>query len=159
MHGATPYPTLLVGFRWTRRQALARGLRLGGFGAVVAFGVALAVGVPPAAWAAIVGAPLVLGAALGLARRRYIGADVDDLGIHQVPAAPRSFAPWHRIEDIRTERRHRRKVVSIYLDSGVAVRMRAPYDGPLLGHDPLFEQKIFTLLNLWETHRSWSRHT
>ncbi|HEY3009386.1 MAG TPA: hypothetical protein VGJ63_15140 [Micromonosporaceae bacterium] len=158
MHGAASDPTPLVGFRWTRPQALARGLRLGGFGALVAGAIALAVGPPPLVWAAVVGAPLALGAAVGLARRRHLGADVDDSGIHQVPAAPHSFAPWHQIEDIRTERRRRRTVVSIYLASGAAVLMRAPYDGPLLAHDPLFEQKIFTLLNLWETHRTWSPH-
>jgi hypothetical protein len=176
MYGAGSYPTLLVGFRWTWRQALARGLQLGAFLALAVIAVALAavgvprlvdrlasggggsVNLPPLAWVAIIVVPLLLGAAIGLARGRHIGADVDDLGIHQVPSAPRSFAPWQRIADIRAERRRRRTVVSVYLDSGAMLRLRAPYDGPLLAHDPLFEQKMFNLRNLWETHRRWDLH-
>jgi len=45
-------------------------------------------------------------------------------------------------------------VVAAYLDSGRVIRLRAPYDGGLLDHDPDFERKFFTLRNLWETHRN-----
>lgn len=173
MRGVGSDATPLVGFRWTRRQALARGLRLG---LLLTLGTTaaglVAVGIPrlfdrlrdgpgggltlrPLAWVTIVGLPLLAGALIGLSRGRHIGADLDDLGIHQVPPVPRTFAPWQRIADIRAERHRRRTVVSVYLDSGVILSMRAPYDGALLAHDPLFEQKVFTLRNLWETHRRW----
>jgi hypothetical protein len=163
MHGARPHPSVIVGFRWTPRQALARGLRLGAFlvpAAAAAGLIAVAAGAAPAppAWAAVVGVPLLLGAGIGLARGRHIGTDVDDQGIQQVPAEPRSFVPWHRVVDVRAERRRRRTVVSIYLGSGACLLMRAPYDGPLLAHDPMFERKIFMLKNIWEMHRTWSPH-
>jgi hypothetical protein len=46
--------------------------------------------------------------------------------------------------------------VAIYLEDGSTLRLRAPYDGGLLGRDPRFEQKMFMICHLWETHRYWT---
>jgi hypothetical protein len=164
-------PRLLAAFRRTRRQALGHGLFVGLLAAsalVVAVLVATIVrwesdghGLPaPWIWftAALI-APVVVGTVVGAATGVRTGVDADDLGIHRVPPLPRSFGPWAAIADIRAERRRSRTIIAIYLESGAVLRLRAPYDGTLLGHDPRFERKFFTLLNLWETHRNWRSRT
>ncbi len=90
----------------------------------------------------------------GTATAHRVGVDADDLGLHSVPASPRSFAPWASITDVRIERHRNRMIVAVYLDSGGAVWLRAPYDGGMLAHDPRFERKFFALVQLWETHRN-----
>jgi len=57
---------------------------------------------------------------------------------------------------LRAERRGSRNVVALYLDSQAVLRLRAPYDGRLLAHDPQFERRVFLLRDLWETHRRWN---
>jgi hypothetical protein len=109
-----------------------------------------------AAWLLVVAVgPVAVGALAGLVAGVRVGADADDRGIHRVPAAPRSSGPWPAIRDIREERRRNRTIVAIYLDSGAVLQLLAPYDGRLLARDPDFERKVFTVLHLWETHRSW----
>lgn len=87
------------------------------------------------------------------------GTAVDTLGVHQRPVLPwrtsRRFGPWRRVVEVRIERQGSRLVVIVYLDTGVAIRLAAPYDGVLLARDPSFEAKYFQLRNLWETHRTW----
>jgi hypothetical protein len=61
---------------------------------------------------------------------------------------------WRRVVDIRAERHGARTVAAVYLDTGVVLWLPAPYDGRFLARDPRFEWKLFTLRNLWETHRS-----
>jgi hypothetical protein len=168
-----PAPPLLARFRRTWRQAIARGLFLG---VLVAVGLALVmvavvtgpalldrvagtrlggVDVPPIAWLVVL-VPLPTGALLALLLRRRFGADLDRLGIHGIPLALEGFAPWKLVVDVRAERRHRRTVITVYLDDGTVLRLRAPYDGELLGRDPEFEQKLFMICHLWETYRDWS---
>lgn len=152
---------MLARFRPTPLQGMARGVATGalaGAASLVLVAVThLALGgarwwVPVAAFSL----PLLGGAALGPSLARDCGADADDLGIHRAPASPPSFSPWRGIVDIRAERRGPRLVVAVYLDTGVVHRLPAPYDGRLLARDPDFERKLFTLRNLWETHRSWN---
>lgn len=144
-------------------QAVTRGTVQG----VVVAGVAvLAVGMVVAftevrfdwRWSAAFTLPVALGAAAGLVTRLGVGTDADDLGVHRVPAMPPRWppplAPWARIADIRAERHGARTVIAVYLDTGVVSRLPAPYDGRFLAHDPQFEWKLFTLRNLWATHRS-----
>jgi hypothetical protein len=156
----------VVSFRPTPAQAAGRGAYLGelcglAITAVVlvlwSAGVASRLGVP--GWLALIcpvaGGP-VLGVAFGLLFGRLEGADVDDLGIHPVPGPPGAYAPWHRIEDLRTERVGGRTLVAVCFDTGLVARLGAPYDGRLLAADPQFERKMFMLRNLWETHRSFT---
>lgn len=162
-------------FRPTVRQALGHGLYVGG---LIGLALATAGAALAAAWwgsgerepghaglglLGVAVVPTVLGAVAGIALGARIGTRADDRGIHRGPvlphpstarSAPRS-APWPAIVDIREERRHNRTIVAIYLDSGAVLVLRAPYDGRLLAHDPTYERKVFTLLNLWETHRNW----
>jgi hypothetical protein len=164
-------PRLLAAFRRTRQQALGHGLFLGtvvGSTLLVVGGVAALIRNMAAAaewphiWLWLLVAlilPLVIGGLIGTAIGGRTGVDADDLGIHSVPPLPRSFGPWSSIVDIRAERRRSRTIVAIYLESGAVLRLRAPYDGKLLGRDPRFERKYFTLLNLWETHRNWRSRT
>lgn len=157
----------MVSFRPTVTQALARGGCLGGFAGfggclvvlcLVILGVPNGMGAPR--WLVIVAAPVVVGIAVGavsgLAFGREEGADIDNLGIHPVPPADAGYAPWQRIQDIRSERRGGRTHVSVYYGSGQVERLRAPYDGRLLAGDREFERKLFMLRNLWETHRSFT---
>jgi hypothetical protein len=147
-----------VSLRPTAIQAIGRGsyagvlMGLGGSG--VAILVALAVHGP--IWVAIL-VPLLAGGAAGavmaLAFGRDEGADVDDVGVHPVPAQAIGALPWQRIEDLRTERRGGQIRVAVYLVGGRTVRLPAPYDGRLLGADPQFERKLIMLRHLWETHR------
>jgi hypothetical protein len=156
-----------VHFRPTPVQALGRGGYLGGVLGVAASPVLLLAWGLSAARAGIpcwlaVAAPLVagpvLGATFGLAFGRITGTDVDNLGIHPVPGRPGLYAPWQRIEDLRTERVDGRTQVAVCFDTGYVARLGAPYDGRLLAGDPKFERKLFMLRNLWETHRSFTLH-
>jgi hypothetical protein len=169
--------TVLARFRPTGRQALGHGL---GLGALAAAGMALVllaatgaprvvdwltegpprfrVRLPVELWLGGIGAALLIGVLVGLSTTRHGGVDADDLGIHRVPPMPRSFAPWQRIVEIQAERRRGRTVVAVWLDSGEVLRLWAPFDGRGLSRDHEFEQKLFTLRNLWETHRSWEAH-
>lgn len=112
------------------------------------------VGVPPEnVWLAVP-APLVVGVVAGLATGRRPGVVLDPLGMHRLPAVRDGFTPWRQVLDVRTERRRRRTAVVVYLRDGSAVRLPAPYHGGLLGRDPGFERKLFTICHLWETHRT-----
>ncbi len=160
----------LARFRRTRRQALGRRLSLGCLAAgglallLAAAGATRAAGgaALPAglliAYLAVVALPVPVGVVAGLLGGTGVGVDVDDLGIHRVPPVPSSFAPWVAVADLRAERRAGRTVVALYLDSGAVIRLAAPYDGRLLGRDPEFERKLFTLRHLWEMHRRWAPH-
>ncbi len=155
-------PNRQAAFRRTPRQAAGRGLYLGILAAAV---LALAAAVlllglrvleahPPAypwIWILIFGV-LVVVVVFGMP----VGVDADDHGLHAVPRSLRLSASWPDIVDVRAERRRSRTVVVVYLGSGAVLLLRAPYDGRLLAHDPGFERKMFTLLNVWETHRNWS---
>lgn len=149
-------------FRPTWTQAVGTGLALG----LVAGGVLDVVvavvgavsallrrpGLPSgAAWLLLTVLPPVLGAALGAALGRWHAVDVDAHGIRLQPNGERE--PWARVVDLRAERRNNRTVVAVYLDGGVAVQLRAPYDGGLLAADPQFEQKLFLLSAVWRSHR------
>ena len=145
-------------FRPTGRQALARGLYLGllvSAGTVPAALVARLTGTltPWWFWIALLVAVPVAGASVGLTVGRRVGADVDAGGIRTVSGFTRVVQPWNRVVDLRAERRGARTVVSVYLDSGASVQLRAPYDGGLFAADPQFEFKVFALANLWRSHR------
>jgi hypothetical protein len=162
-----PPPRVEAAFRPTVRQALGQGLYLGG---LVGLSLAtLGAGAAAVWWSAgrpepdhtglallaVAVVPALLGGLGGVLLGVRLGTDADDRGIHRVPAGSRASAPWPEIVDIREERRRNRTIVAIYLDSGGVLPLRAPYDGRLLAHDPAYERKVFTLLNLWETHRNW----
>ncbi|GAA1794937.1 hypothetical protein GCM10009682_15840 [Luedemannella flava] len=104
---------------------------------------------------ALVAAGAAVGALCGLALGRSVGVDVDDVGIHPVPRRAGELLPWRRVADVRTERRGARIVIAVDV-AGVTTRLRAPYDGWFLARDPEFEEKLFMLRNLWETHRSFN---
>jgi hypothetical protein len=141
-----------MGFRPTVTQALGRGATRGGLVSAVVLVLLVAVGLAEhAAWLAVA---LVLGgAAWGIAFGRGRGTNIDDRGIHPVPAPSAVDAPWHRVADLRPERRGGRTRVAVYLDSGEIALLTAPYDGRLLGRDPEFERKLIMLRHLWDTHR------
>jgi hypothetical protein len=132
----------LVSFRPTWRQAIGHGLWTGAVCAVVALAVAFVV---PAGLR-----PVIL-VALPLA--------VDEYGIRRTGPALPGVASWRQVVNIRPERRRRRTVVAVYLDSGETLRLPAPYDGLWLARDPFFERRLFMLVHLWETHRDWSVHS
>jgi hypothetical protein len=158
-------------FRPTASQVLGRGAclgalvglgligglaLLGALGVLTEAGLTARLGVPP--WLALA-APLavgpVVGGGLAVLFGRDEGADVDDYGIRTIPSTADGDAPWHRIEDLRAERRGARTHVAVYLDSGQILRLPAPYDGGITARDPQFERKLFMLRHLWETHRSF----
>ena len=158
-------------FRPTVGQVLGRGAAIGGVvgvglvGALALLGaleVLTSFGLPARlgvrGWLAVA-APLavgpVVGGAFAVLFGRDEGADVDDVGIHTVPPTVGGDAPWHRIEDLRAERRGGRTHVAVHLDSGQILRLPAPYDGGIAARDPQFERKLFMLRHLWETHRSF----
>ncbi|SDZ28581.1 hypothetical protein SAMN05421684_4160 [Asanoa ishikariensis] len=164
-----PLPGDPLRFRPTWRQALGRGMWVGvlvsgalaltGLAAVLAPEVAhwltdaeLYRTVPPQLWWLLV-LPVPVSAVLGLLLRGRVGADLDAAGAWAVPGALGDSAPWHRVVEVRMERRGRRTVVALPLLDGSIVRLRAPYDGHLLGRDPDFERKQFRIRLLWETHR------
>jgi hypothetical protein len=163
-------PEVLVRFRPTWRQALGHGAYAG---AVASGGLALTAAAAAAApalvdavadtdlrrplpalgWLVFVLLPVPLGAVAGLALARRVGVELDELGVHATPDGIADFAPWKLVTEVRTERRRRRTVVALCLDDGSVVRLPAPYDGALLGHDPVFERKLFRIHHAWETHR------
>jgi hypothetical protein len=147
----------VVSFRPTWRQAIGHGLWAGVVCAAVALLVAFVVpaGLRPAV---LVVPPLVV-VLVGVVAGRRGGTEVDEYGIRRtVPALP-GVASWRQVVDIRPERRHRRTVVAVYLESGETLRLPAPYDGLWLARDPFFERRLFMLVHLWETHRDWSVHS
>ncbi|BCB82529.1 hypothetical protein GCM10022251_82540 [Phytohabitans flavus] len=147
----------MVSFRPTWRQAIGRGLRASVVCAVVVLLVAFVV---PAAvrTAVLVVPPLAVGLAAVVADRRG-GTEIDEYGIRRTVPALRAVASWRQVVDIRPERRRRRTIVAVYLDSGETLRLPAPYDGLWLARDPFFERRLFMLVHLWETHRDWSVHS
>jgi hypothetical protein len=162
---------VLARYRPTARQALGRGLYLGGFGALAlgATGVLLRIchadGVAadrgPVRWLlSLVAAALLatlLGGVAGLVVYRRCGAEADDRGVRRLHASAPGHESWRDVVDLRAERHGARIEVRAYLDNGGWVRLPAPYDGRLLAHDPGFEHKYLTLRQVWETHRSWNR--
>jgi hypothetical protein len=151
-------------FRPTWQQAFGRGLYLGAVVAAVLLAVAAIVslaswtGAGPAMprawiWPVLAVAPPLIGLLSGVLVGRRLGTDIDDRGIRTVSAFTRAVQPWSRVVDLRAERRGARTVVSVYLDTGVSVQLRAPYDGELFAADPQFEMKVFELSHLWRSHR------
>lgn len=172
-----PGPAVLAHFRPTWRQVLGHGLSLGAIWTVLCLLAGLAAvttpalvdqfvgthlaadaGLPVGVWLALLLAPGPLGVLIGVVGRRRVGVDLEDRGIQRVPRLPGAFRPWKEIVDVRVERRRGQAVVAVFLRSGVVLRLRAPYDGGLLGRDPHFEHKVFVIRHLWETHRDWSVH-
>jgi hypothetical protein len=151
-------------FRPTWQQALARGVYLGALTALVMMTLALAVVLarlvtsdagppPPWTWPVVAFGPPLLGGLIGVLVGRRFGTDIDAGGIRLVPGFAQGVEPWSRVVDLRAERRGGRTVISVYLESGEAVRLRAPYDGELFASDPQFELKLFALSHLWRSHR------
>ncbi|GAA4970046.1 hypothetical protein [Actinoplanes utahensis] len=153
MEGASP-----ATFRPTPQQAFGHGLYLGVLGAVASVGMAVIIalfgsGPPGWMWAALVLGSLLIGAVAGLAAGRRTGVEVGAGGIRTSSVFAEGVAPWSRVVDLRAERRGRRNVVSVYLDSGASVQLHAPYSGGLFAADPQFELKVFALSHLWRSHR------
>ena len=145
-------------FRPTRRQAAGRGLYLGAITAAVFLVPAVLAGPPIWAWALLAFGPPLAGAAGGLAAGRWAGGlaagrraggEICAGGIR----TSSGLAPWHRVVDLREERRGGRTVVSVYLDSGTNLVLRAPYSGGLFAADPRFEVKMFALSYMWRSRR------
>ena len=142
-------------FRPTWQQALGRGLYLG---ALTSIGVSLLTALLAVAgvlepsgelWAAVALGLPVAGAVAGLLAGRVTGTQISARGIRTGSVV----APWDEVVDLRAERRGGRTVVSVYLDSGESLQLRAPYSGELFAADPKFEGKMFTLSHLWRSHR------
>lgn len=147
----------LVSFRPTWRQAIGRGLYAGVVCAVFCSLVALVV--PAALRPAVLTVPPLVATLAGVVAGRRAGTELDEYGIRRIVPALPGVASWCQVVDIRPERRRRRTVVAVYLDSGETLRLPAPYDGPWLAKDPFFERRLFMLVHLWETHRHWSVHS
>lgn len=132
------------------------GLGTASLVAVVAVAVA-ATGRPSWWELAAVPAAFAVGMAFTLPLVRRGGVDLDEFGVRPVLSGParRECAPWQDIVDIRAERRGSRTVPVIYLESGKVWRLRVPYDGGFLGRDPLFDQKLGTMRNMWDNYRNW----
>jgi hypothetical protein len=157
----------MVRYRPTAGQALARGAYLGAILGLSAAAVVL--GLSAGGIARSLHAPLWLlallpfatlaaaGALAGVAFGRDEGTDIDDWGIHCVPGA--AGAAWAHIEDLQTERRAGQVRVSVRLDNGLVGQLPVPYDGRWLAGDRQFEQKLFLMRNLWETHRRFEVNT
>lgn len=146
----------LASYRPTLRQAAANGLYYGALGAlIIALAAAVRLGAGQSRWfdAIAVLAPLIIGSAAGVFRRRRTEVGADGVGQHRWPRRPSTMVPWSRIRDIRPERRGPRTVVALDLINGATRRLPVPYDGLWLARDPQFEQKLFLLRNLWETYR------
>jgi hypothetical protein len=145
-------------FNPTWQQALGRGLYRGVLGTVL--GTALIIltwaasGAPPMWWwgLALAGPP-VAGALAGLLLGRRNGTEIGRDGIRTVTPFAQGVEPWSSVVDLRAERRGARTVVSVYLDSGASLQLRAPYSGELFAADPQFEMKVFALSHLWRSHR------
>ncbi|MFC7276112.1 hypothetical protein ACFQS1_19140 [Paractinoplanes rhizophilus] len=140
-------------FHPTCRQALGRGLYLGAVVALVAVAAAAVVAPPGWVWAVLASGPPATGALLGLVLGRCTGTEVSAGGIRTRSVFAGDVAPWHRVVDLRAERRGGRTVVSVYLDSGASVQLQAPYDGGLFAADPRFELKMFALSHIWRSNR------
>ena len=136
-------------FRPTWRQTFGRGLYLSAIMSAVFLAAAVLVGPPIWAWAFLVlGLPLAAVAG-GLVIGRRGGVRICAGGIR----TGSGLAPWHRVVDLREERRGGRTVVSVYLDSGASLVLQAPYSGGLFAADPRFEVKMFALSYMWRSHR------
>jgi hypothetical protein len=146
-------------FRPTWQQALGHGMYLGVIAAAVAIIVMLAAlgwthATPPHwAWPLLVFGPPLTGAVAGVLLRSRLGTAVDAGGIRTVTPFGAAVEPWSGVVDLRAERRGGRNVVSVYLESGASVQLRAPYSGDLFAADPQFELKVFALSHLWRSHR------
>ncbi|XVU23985.1 PH domain-containing protein [Actinoplanes sp. CA-054009] len=146
-------------FRPTWQQALGRGLFLGSIANVglwllvaVLTWADLALTTGPG-WVFVAVGPAVAGALIGLAARVRTGTQISSGGIRTRSVFADGVATWDDVADMRAERRGARTVVSVYLNSGASVRLRAPYSGELFAADPKFEGKMFALSHLWRSHR------
>jgi hypothetical protein len=140
-------------FRPTWQQALGRGLYVGALLAVVGITAAMLLWPPPEVWALLALGPIAGGAVIGLLIRRFTGTELGAGGIRTRSVFDHGLAPWNRVVDMRAERRGKRTVVSVYLDSGASVQLDAPYSGGLFAADPRFEAKMFALSHIWRSHR------
>jgi len=151
-------------FRPTWQQALSHGLYLGvlvsitgvggGLFAALVAGALLDAELPPHwLWPVLAFGPPVLGGAAGVLLGRRLGTEIDAGGIRTVTPFARGVEPWSRVVDMRAERRGARTVVSVYLDTGASLQLRAPYSGGLFAADPQFELKVFALSHLWRSYR------
>ena len=150
-------------FSPTWRQALAHGGYLGALGSVFAVVAALLVTTMDQAWTTAVAAPGWLwavpafgplaGGLAGVLWRPRQSTEVSARGIRTVTPFGVGVEPWSGVVDLRAERRGARTVVSVYLDSGASVQLRAPYSGELFAADPRFELKLLALSHLWRSHR------
>src|SRR5690349_953976 len=104
-------------------------------------------------WPMLAFGPPAAGALLGLLIGRCTGTEISAGGIRTLSVFADDLAPWHRVVDLRAERRGGRTVVSVYLDSGTSVQLQAPYDGDLFAADPRFEVKMFALSHIWRSNR------
>jgi hypothetical protein len=145
-------------FNPTWLQALGRGLYRGALGSVLGTTLTIltwaAIGKPPLWWWGFVllAPPIVAGLA-GLLLGRRQGTEIGYDGIRTVTTFAQGVEPWSSVVDLRAERRGARTVVSVYLDSGASLQLRAPYSGELFAADPQFEMKVFALSHLWRSHR------
>jgi hypothetical protein len=157
----------MVSFRPTVSQAVGRGTLVGGVLGLAACALTLLAwvmrGDDVRGWLAgvLLLCGVIGGGLAALMFGRQGGADIDDLGIHPVRSGQpdphdTGFTSWQRVNDLRCERRRGRTQVVVYLDSGRAASLPAPYHGRLLASDPEFERKLFMLRNLWETHRTFA---
>ncbi|GAA2621544.1 hypothetical protein Adu01nite_00380 [Paractinoplanes durhamensis] len=150
-------------FRPTWQQAFGRGLYIGALIGVVGITAAMLVAVvlalvgrigPPLwIWPVLAFGPPMAGAGAGLLARRFTATELGAGGIRTLSVGGGGIAPWHRVVDMRAERRGGRTVVSVYLDSGASVQLNAPYSGDLFAADPQFEVKMFALSHIWRSHR------
>lgn len=162
--------TVLAHFRPTWLQATAQGLAVTALTAVAAAVALAAALLAPGPVGDVIGdpgrsgyaaplaaaAPLAVGLLALVVARYRPGPRFDDAGVYTGGLRSDGFTGWRHVADIRAERRRRRTVIAVYAEDGSARRLRAPYDGHLLGHDPHFERKLFMINHLWETHRDWS---
>jgi hypothetical protein len=145
-------------FNPTWQQALGRGLYRGVLGSVLGTTLTIltwaAIGTPPLWWwAFVLLAPPVAAGLAGLLLGRRQGTEIGAEGIRTVTTFAQGVEPWSSVVDLRAERRGARTVVSVYLDSGASLQLRAPYSGELFAADPQFEMKVFALSHLWRSHR------
>ena len=151
-------------FSPTWQQAIARGGYLGLLVSVVAVPAGVlaamvaptwmaAVASPAWLWAVLAFGPPLAGTLLGVLGRPRLSTEISAGGIRTVTPSGVGLEPWSRVVDLRAERRGARTVVSVYLESGASVQLRAPYSGELFAADPRFELKVFALSHLWRSHR------
>ncbi|MET0424482.1 MAG: hypothetical protein ABW046_11435 [Actinoplanes sp.] len=153
-------------FRPTWRQALGRGLYLGGLVSLAGLAIAALVTAvamllgdlaPPPVWlwVLVTGGPLTAGAVVAVPVGRRTGTQISAGGIRTCSAMTGQdcLATWNEVVDLRAERRGGRTVVSVYLDSGASLQLHAPYSGELFASDPRFEGKMFALSHLCRSHR------